>query len=53
MTPNRKRFPGKHECTVYSRFEVRGSRFETMQCLLVPIAQVRKAINRKRFLERA
>ncbi|MCL2336261.1 MAG: hypothetical protein FWC60_02450 [Firmicutes bacterium] len=22
--------------TVYSRFEVRGSRFETMQCLLIP-----------------
>ncbi|MCL2337771.1 MAG: hypothetical protein FWC60_10155, partial [Firmicutes bacterium] len=48
---NRKRFLEEHERTVYSRFEVRGSRFETMQRLLVPVAQARKVINRKRFLE--
>ncbi|MCL2337840.1 MAG: hypothetical protein FWC60_10505 [Firmicutes bacterium] len=47
---NRKRFLEEYERTVYSRFEVRGSRFETMRCLLIPIAQARKPVNRKRFL---
>ncbi|MCL2335811.1 MAG: hypothetical protein FWC60_00135, partial [Firmicutes bacterium] len=51
QTVNRKRFLGEHERTVNSRFEVRGSRFETMQCL--PIRKVntaRQTVNRKRFL---
>ncbi|MCL2336196.1 MAG: hypothetical protein FWC60_02125 [Firmicutes bacterium] len=47
---NRKRFLGEYERTVNSRFEVRGSRFDTIQRLLVPVAQARKVINRKRFL---
>ncbi|MCL2337098.1 MAG: hypothetical protein FWC60_06725 [Firmicutes bacterium] len=50
-TVNRKRFLSEHERTVYSMFEVGGSRFETMQCSLVLQAPARKAINRKRFLE--
>ncbi|MCL2337603.1 MAG: hypothetical protein FWC60_09310 [Firmicutes bacterium] len=48
---NRKRFLEEYKHTVYSRFEVRGSRFEAMQCLLILKAQARQTINRKRFLE--
>jgi len=48
---NRKRFLEEYERTVDSMFEVRGSRFETMQCLVKrKVNTARKTINRKRFL---
>ncbi|MCL2336566.1 MAG: hypothetical protein FWC60_04005, partial [Firmicutes bacterium] len=49
-TVSRKRFLSEYERAVDSRFEVRGSRFETMQCLFIrKVNTARQTINRKRF----
>ncbi|MCL2336277.1 MAG: hypothetical protein FWC60_02530 [Firmicutes bacterium] len=48
---NCKRLLGERERTVNSRFEVRSSKFETMQYLLVlKVKTVRKTVNSKRLL---